>query len=89
MKLGLAPSTYTIFTPKGPSELSIADPKAVEVIYGSKSPTTKGPWYTLLEPRTPVFMVRDKREHARRRKTWDLAFTTKGTCQVRPNSHKH
>ncbi|KID80224.1 uncharacterized protein G6M90_00g011610 [Metarhizium brunneum] len=68
---------YGDYVRLGPSELSIADPKAVEAIYGSKSPTTKGPWYTLLEPRTPVFMVRDKREHARRRKTWDLAFTTK------------
>ncbi|KAK2616801.1 hypothetical protein QQS21_000178 [Conoideocrella luteorostrata] len=61
----------------GPSELSIADPAAVQALYGTASPTTKGPWYTLLEPRTPLFMARDKREHARRRKVWDQGFSTK------------
>lgn len=62
----------------GPRELSIANPEAVKAIYGTQSPTTKGPWYTLLEPRVPVFMARDKQEHARRRKVWDQGFTTKG-----------
>ncbi|KAK0650024.1 cytochrome P450 monooxygenase-like protein [Cercophora newfieldiana] len=51
-----------------PRELSIAAPEAVRAIYGTQSPTTKGPWYTLLEPRVPLFMARDKQEHARRRK---------------------
>lgn len=63
----------------GPSELSIAEPEAVKAIYGSQSPCTKGPWYTLLEPRVPLFMARDKQEHARRRKVWDQGFTTKGS----------
>ena len=62
----------------GPTELSIASPEAVRAIYGSHSPVTKGPWYTLLEPRTPLFMARDKQEHARRRKVWDRGFSTKG-----------
>jgi hypothetical protein len=62
----------------GPNEISIADPEAVKAIYGSQAPVTKGPWYTLLEPRVPLFMARDKQEHARRRKVWDQAFTTKG-----------
>ncbi|KAK4222043.1 Tryprostatin B 6-hydroxylase [Podospora fimiseda] len=61
----------------GPRELSIAGPEAVTAIHGSQSPVLKGPWYTLLEPRTPLFMVRDKQEHARRRKIWDRGFTTK------------
>jgi cytochrome P450 len=63
---------------QGPSELSITDPAAVEAIYGTHSPTVKGPWYTLLEPRYPLFMARDKEEHARRRKVWDQGFSTKG-----------
>ena len=62
----------------GPRELSIADPEAVKAIYGSQAPVSKGPWYTLLEPRVPLFMARDKQEHARRRKVWDQGFTTKG-----------
>ncbi|KAK3987119.1 Tryprostatin B 6-hydroxylase [Cladorrhinum sp. PSN332] len=61
----------------GPRELSIASPEAVTAIHGSQSPVSKGPWYTLLEPRTPLFMARDKQEHARRRKIWDRGFTTK------------
>lgn len=61
----------------GPRELSIADPEAVKALYSSQSPVTKGPWYTLLEPRVPLFMARDKQEHARRRKVWDQGFSTK------------
>ncbi|KAI8952903.1 putative cytochrome P450 oxidoreductase [Xylaria longipes] len=68
---------YGDYVRLGPSELSIADPEAVTAIYGSQSPVSKGPWYTLLEPRTPLFMVRDKQEHARRRKVWDQGFSTK------------
>ncbi|KAK0711712.1 cytochrome P450 monooxygenase-like protein [Lasiosphaeris hirsuta] len=59
----------------GPRELSIADPEAVKAIYGSQSPVTKGPWYTLLEPRIPLFMARDKAEHARRRKGYEPRIT--------------
>lgn len=67
--------------PIGPSELSITDPDAIQAIYGMQSPTIKGPWYTILEPQTPLFTVRDKKEHARRRKVWDQGFSTKGkTC---------
>ncbi|POR38861.1 Cytochrome P450 [Tolypocladium paradoxum] len=69
---------YGDYVRLGPSELSIADPEAVQTIYGTQSPTSKGPWYTLLEPRTPLFMARDKREHARRRKVWDQGFSTTG-----------
>jgi cytochrome P450 family 628 len=62
---------------RGPSELSIADPEAVQAIYSTQSPTSKGPWYTLLEPRVLLFVSREKTEHARRRKVWDQGFSTK------------
>lgn len=62
----------------GPSELSIASPEAVQLLYGSQSTCSKGPWYTLLEPRVALFAIRDKGEHARRRKVWDQGFSTKG-----------
>ncbi|KAI1124607.1 putative cytochrome P450 oxidoreductase, partial [Nemania abortiva] len=68
---------YGDYVRLGPTELSIADPEAVKAIYGSQSPVSKGPWYTLLEPRTPLFMARDKQEHTRRRKVWDQGFSTK------------
>lgn len=63
--------------PIGPRELSITDPAAVTAIYGTRSETTKGPWYTLLDPRTPMSFTRDKIEHAARRKIWDQSFNTK------------
>ncbi|KAK3356880.1 cytochrome P450 monooxygenase-like protein [Lasiosphaeria hispida] len=72
----------------GPRELSIADPEAVRAIYGSQSPVTKGPWYTLLEPRIPLFMARDKQEHARRRKVWDQGFSTKALQGYEPRITK-
>ncbi|KAK4448808.1 Tryprostatin B 6-hydroxylase [Podospora aff. communis PSN243] len=71
-----------------PRELSIADPEAVRAIYGTQSPTSKGPWYTLLEPRTPLFMARDKQEHARRRKVWDQGFSTKALQDYNPRITK-
>ncbi|KAH8901269.1 cytochrome P450 monooxygenase-like protein [Thozetella sp. PMI_491] len=72
----------------GPSELSIADPEAVRAIYGTQSPVSKGPWYTLLEPRTPLFMARDKQEHARRRKGYDPRIT-KAIDQLLPILERH
>ncbi|KAK4149486.1 cytochrome P450 monooxygenase [Chaetomidium leptoderma] len=67
---------YGDYVRLGPRELSISDPEAVKAIYSSQSPVTKGPWYTLLEPRVPLFMARDKQEHARRRKGYDPRITT-------------
>lgn len=62
----------------GPSELSITHPDAVKAIYSNASPVTKGPWYTLLDPRVSLSFSRDKQVHARRRKVWDQGFSTKG-----------
>ncbi|KAK5632141.1 hypothetical protein RRF57_007855 [Xylaria bambusicola] len=73
---------YGDYVRVGPSELSIADPEAVMAIHGYQSPTTKGPWYTLLEPRVPLNMIRNKEEHARRRKVWDQGFSTRGVSSL-------
>lgn len=61
-----------------PMGLFISDPDAVQAIYSTKSPVSKGPWYNLMEPRILLQGTRDKAEHARRRKIWDPAFTAKG-----------
>jgi cytochrome P450 len=63
----------------GPTELSIADPEAVKALYSPQAKVSKGPWYTVLEPRVSLQMTRDKKEHARRRKVWDQGFSSK--CQ--------
>jgi hypothetical protein len=73
----------------GPRELSITDPAAVTAIYGTRSDTTKGPWYTLLDPRTPMSFTRDKVEHARRRKVWDQSFNTKCNRPLTYFLHKY
>ncbi|KAF5027079.1 hypothetical protein F66182_791 [Fusarium sp. NRRL 66182] len=61
----------------GPSELSIATPKAFRIIHASTSPITKGPFYLIAHPWVNLLADRNKKEHARRRKTWDKAFNGK------------
>ncbi|KAJ5424614.1 cytochrome P450 [Penicillium cf. griseofulvum] len=66
----------------GPSELSIADPRAVRAIYGSQSPVSKGPFYTMLHPQKALLTTREKQEHAERRNVWDKAFSSKGNLNT-------
>ncbi|KAJ4248829.1 hypothetical protein NW762_012667 [Fusarium torreyae] len=75
---------YGDFVRLGASELSIVHPKAVEAIYSNKSPCTKGPFYNVLHPRTPVHHVRTHKEHAVRRKPWDRAFSSKALRDYEP-----
>lgn len=62
----------------GPTELSIIDPSAVEAIYSARSRCTKGPFYNVTHPRTPLNMIRDRNEHHARRKIWDRGFNAQG-----------
>lgn len=78
-KLLLSRSLFSKYSSNsGPTEISITDPAAVQIIYGNQSKATKGPWYTLLDPRVCLSFTRDKQEHARRRRVWDQGFSTKG-----------
>ncbi|KAL3712631.1 hypothetical protein TMatcc_001331 [Talaromyces marneffei ATCC 18224] len=61
----------------GPRELSITDPRALPFIYGPTSQTTKGPFYDGAQPYISVHSTRNKKDHARRRKGWDRAFSSK------------
>lgn len=70
--------------PVGPQELSIADPEAVEAIYSTKSPVTKGSYYTIFEPLVSLQSTRDKTEHNKRRKVWDQGFSIKGEHRDEP-----
>ena len=62
----------------GPTEISIADPAAFAAIHSATSQCERGPWYNILNPTISLQMVRDRKEHARRRKAWDRAFSSKG-----------
>ncbi|KAE8375424.1 cytochrome P450 [Aspergillus bertholletiae] len=68
----------------GPTELSITDPKAVKALYSGQATVSKGPWYTVSEPRVSLQTARDRKEHARRRKVWDQAFSSKALRDYEP-----
>ncbi|KAL3483753.1 cytochrome P450 monooxygenase [Aspergillus germanicus] len=75
---------YGDYVRLGPTELSIADPEAVKALYSAQAKVSKGPWYTVLEPRVSLQMTRDKKEHARRRKVWDQGFSSKSLRDYEP-----
>ncbi|KAK7423226.1 hypothetical protein QQZ08_009122 [Neonectria magnoliae] len=43
-----------------------------------------GPWYNILHPVISLHMIRDQKEHARRRKTWDKGFSSKALRDYEP-----
>ncbi|KAF3352075.1 Elongation factor 1-beta [Verticillium dahliae VDG1] len=73
----------------GPSELSIADPSFFHHIHANSSPFVKGPWYNILHPVVSLQLVRDKKEHSRRRKTWDKGFGSKALHDYEPRVVKY
>ncbi|KAH7136986.1 averantin oxidoreductase [Dactylonectria estremocensis] len=73
----------------GPSELSISDPKAVQLLHSNSSPCTKGPWYNILHPVKSLHMIRDQKEHSQRRKTWDKGLSTKALRDYEPRVAKY
>ncbi|PGH01942.1 hypothetical protein AJ79_07773 [Helicocarpus griseus UAMH5409] len=68
----------------GPTVLSILDPEAVQAFHGSHSKVSKGQWHTVLMPRVSLQVERNKREHARRRKIWDMGFSSKALRSYEP-----
>ncbi|KAL2282986.1 hypothetical protein FJTKL_10317 [Diaporthe vaccinii] len=68
---------YGDYVRVGPTEISIADPAAFAAIHSATSQCERGPWYEILNPTVSLQMVRDRKEHARRRKAWDRAFSSK------------
>lgn len=75
---------YGDYVRVGPQEISIADPKAFSAIHSATSQCERGPWYNILNPTISLQMLRDRKEHARRRKAWDRAFSTKGKSCCSP-----
>ncbi|KGO40744.1 Cytochrome P450 [Penicillium expansum] len=75
---------YGDYVRLGPTELSITDPRAVKAIYSSSAKVSKGPWYTVLEPRVSLQMVRNRQEHARRKKVWDQGFSSRALRDYEP-----
>ncbi|KAL4886878.1 benzoate 4-monooxygenase cytochrome P450 [Aspergillus karnatakaensis] len=72
----------------GPTEISITHPDAINIVHSGRSRCTKRPWYSLLHPFISLFHIREKAEHTRRRKPWELAFRPEEYHCVRDNK-KH
>ncbi|CEL01772.1 Putative Cytochrome P450 monooxygenase [Aspergillus calidoustus] len=80
---------YGDYVRLGPTELSIADPQAVQALYSGQAKVSKGPWYTILEPRVSLQMEREKKAHARRRKVWDQGFSSKALRDYEPRVSRY
>ncbi|KAF2501920.1 putative P450 monooxygenase [Lophium mytilinum] len=76
---------YGEYVRTGPTELSIADPDAVELIYGPRTRCTKAPWYDISMPLVSMHQNRNKAEHDRRRRSaWDKGFGAKALRDYEP-----
>jgi tryprostatin B 6-hydroxylase len=70
-------SKYGPFVRTGPSDVSIIDSKAVEIIYGSESLCTKNSFYDQVAPLKSLQAHRNKQDHAQHRRQWSPAFGDK------------
>ncbi|KAL4806737.1 cytochrome P450 [Aspergillus unguis] len=59
----------------GSSDLSIAHPDALEIVYGAGSRCKKGLNYELSMPTTSLQLMRDPEQHHVRRRVWSRAFS--------------
>jgi tryprostatin B 6-hydroxylase len=66
---------YGAFVRIGPNNLSIAHPKAVNIVYGLGSKCTKAPWYDLTQPMVSLQTLREESPHDERRRVWSAAFS--------------
>lgn len=75
----------------GPREISVANPAALDVIYGPTGPSTqmtRGPWYQAQEMTPNVYSLQTQpkmSDHNRRRRDWDPAFRIKALESYQPN----
>ncbi|KAI2995014.1 hypothetical protein CBS147346_10164 [Aspergillus niger] len=68
---------YGPFVRLRPNYLSIANPKAVNVIYGLGSRCMKADWYDISCPMVSLQTLRDRKAHDERRRVWSAAFGDK------------
>lgn len=67
-----------------PDALSITDPAVVHAVHGQDSRCIKGSFYSIAEPQRNLLMIRNKAEHARKRRDWDRAFNIKSLNDYEP-----
>ncbi|KAF4980177.1 hypothetical protein FZEAL_3755 [Fusarium zealandicum] len=80
---------YGDYVRVGPSMLSVLDPAAFHAIHSNASPCGKGPFYNVMHPVVSLHMIKDIKEHAARRKTWDKGFGSKALRDYEPRVALH
>ncbi|KDN34444.1 hypothetical protein RSAG8_12476, partial [Rhizoctonia solani AG-8 WAC10335] len=87
----LQTSPLGTFVRLGPNHISIADPDALEAIYGHGSGLLKSEFYRVFQngPNTNVFNTTDKSEHSRKRKRLANIFSPQNILAFEPRVRSH
>ncbi|CCO33928.1 hypothetical protein BN14_08015 [Rhizoctonia solani AG-1 IB] len=82
---------YGTFVRLGPNHISIADPDALEIVYGHGSGVLKSDFYRIFQngPETDVFNTSDKVEHSRKRKRLANIFSPQNVVAFEPRVRGH
>lgn len=73
-----------------PQHVSVADPEALQAIYGQASGALKSDLYeAFLVYRTSMFTTRSRLEHVRKRKYTSHAMSMKNITEFEPNVREH
>ncbi|CAE6401810.1 unnamed protein product [Rhizoctonia solani] len=82
---------YGTFVRLGPNHISIADPDALELIYGHGSGLLKSEFYRMFQngPTTNVFNTTNKSEHSKKRKRLANIFSPQNVLAFEPRVRSH
>ncbi|CAE6349560.1 unnamed protein product [Rhizoctonia solani] len=82
---------YGTFVRLGPNHISIADPDALEIVYGHGSGVLKSEFYHSFQngPRTNTFNTLDRAEHSKKRKRLANIFSPQNVLAFEPRVRSH
>ncbi|KAH7322251.1 cytochrome P450 [Rhizoctonia solani] len=82
---------YGTFVRLGPNHISIADPDALEIVYGHGSGLLKSEFYRIFQngPELNVFNTSDRAEHSRKRKRLANIFSPQNVSAFEPRVRSH
>ncbi|KAJ1300380.1 hypothetical protein OPQ81_005199 [Rhizoctonia solani] len=82
---------YGPFVRLGPNHISIADPDALEIVYGHGSGLMKSEFYGMFQngPNRDVFNTSDKVEHSKKRKRLANIFSPQNVIAFEPRVRSH
>ncbi|KAJ7211186.1 cytochrome P450 monooxygenase [Mycena pura] len=77
---------YGTFVRISPSEVSVADPDALNIVYGHGNGALKSTFYdAFVSIQRGLFNTRDRKQHARKRKIVSHIFSQKSVLEFEPN----